>query len=698
MSRNNKVNPKQIEVHFKVEGLDCASCAGKIEKGLKVLKGVEDVKVGIGASKVTVWYHHNFVSPKKIERRLKELGYPTRTSESKKYRQKLGQADLARLLFVTTAAILSWSGWFKPLLPFDVAILGVIIGGFPIFKEGWLSLKARDITVDTFMSLAILAALIVQEYLASLVIVFFMLVAEKLEKYTTEKARKSIKAILEAAPKQARLKINDQIMEVSVDKVKAGDVVLIKPGEKIPVDGVVFKGQGSVNQATVTGESMPIEKFTGSQVFAGTILEVGALQVKAHKVGKDTTLAKVVELIEEAESAKAPVQKIADRFSFYFTPVVLSIAFLTVLLTRNVISAIAVIVVACPCAIALATPLAVVASSGKAARRGIIIKGGKYFEALAQVNTLFMDKTGTLTVGEPQVTDVKSFCRYDENEIIKLAAVAEKFSEHALARAILKKSHEKGLNVPEPIEFKVIPGNGVIVNYNGQKIFLGNKILFAEAGIKIPQKAKEYLISQEKEAKTVILVGLDKEVCGAISVADVVKDTTQEAINELKRLGLKQLIMLTGDNKLAAQSIAKALGIKKFYAELLPEEKMEKIKEMLKDGHKVAMVGDGINDAPALALANVGIAMGAVGSGVAVESADIVLMQDDWRQIAEAIKISRSTFRTIWQNLVFSMSFNIVGVSLAALGFLNPMLAAVAHVIPDFLVFLNSSRLLAWKS
>ncbi len=694
----NKSNSRQKEVNFQVEGLDCASCAGKIEKGLKVLNGVGDVRVSIGAGKVAVWYHPNFVTPKKIEHRLKELGYPSRASESEKYRQKSSQADLARLFFFTTLAILSWSGWLKPLLPFDVAILGVIIGGLPIFREGWLSLKARDITVETFMSLAIIAALIVQEYLASLVIVFFMLIAEVLEKYTTEKARKSIKDLLEVAPKQARVKRGGQTVEVSIDQVKAGDVVLIKPGEKIPVDGVISKGQGSVNQAPVTGESMPIEKFTGSQVFAGTILEVGALQVKAHKVGKDTTLAKVVELIEEAESAKAPVQKIADRFSFYFTPVVLSIAFLTILLTHNIISAIAVIVVACPCAIALATPLAVVASSGKAAKRGIIVKGGKYFEALAQVNTLVMDKTGTLTVGEPQVTDIKSFCQYDENEILKLAAVAEKFSEHALARAILKKAHEKGLGIPEPAEFKVIPGKGVVVNYKRQKIFLGNKLLFVEAGIEIPREAEEYLISQEKEAKTAILVGLDKAVCGAISVADVVKSTTQEAINELKRLGLKQLIMLTGDNKLAAQSIANSLGIKKFYAELLPEEKMEKIKEMLKDGHKIAMVGDGINDAPALALANVGIAMGAVGSDIAIEAADVVLMQDDWRQIAEAIKISRSTFRTIWQNLVFSMSFNIIGVSLAALGFLNPMLAAVAHVMPDFLVFLNSSRLLAWKS
>ncbi|MCL4537792.1 MAG: cation-translocating P-type ATPase, partial [Nitrospirae bacterium] len=486
----------------------------------------------------------------------------------------------------------------------------------------------------------------------------------------------------------------DAEVEIPVEEVKKGNIVVVKPGEKIPVEGVIISGRGSINQAPITGESIPVEKKEGDVVYAATINQLGVLFIKVTHTGQDTTYARIIKLVEEAESSKAPVQKIADKFAAYFTPAILAIAILTFLITWKITNAIAVIVVACPCTVAIATPLAVVASMGRAAKKGIIIKGGRYLEALAKVDTIVMDKTGTVTMGDPVVTDIEGFVDHDDKEIISCAAAVERYSEHPLAKAIIKKAAEIGAAVPEPEEYRVVPGMGIEATVNGKRIILGSRDMLRNKNIVPSEGVEKYILEKEEEGKTALLLSHDGIVCGVISVADIIREGSIEAISSLKKLGFDEPIMLTGDNPRTANAIASSLGIKNVMAQLLPEEKVNKIKELISIGRSVLMVGDGINDAPALAQAHVGIAMGAVGSDAAIEASDVALMRDEWKQIPDAVMIGRKTFSIIKQNLALGIVFNLVGITLASTGILSPAMAAVAHVMPDVLVFLNSSRLL----
>jgi Cd2+/Zn2+-exporting ATPase/Cu+-exporting ATPase len=700
-------NKNKVTCELKVKGMDCATCASKIEKGLSSLKGVETATVSLAAEKTTVVYDAKRISPDDLKNRIEELGYkvilpkaqPGETErELEKEEARTRLIALGRLAFVSLLGFLSWLKFLNQYIPFDLALLGIFIGGLPIFRQGYASLKARDITVETFMSIAILAATVIGEFLAALTIVFFMLIADLLEETTIARARSAIKELIKLTPSTARVLAGEQEIEMPIEKLKSGDLVIVRPGEKIPVDGLILEGHGSVNQSPITGESMPVEKTSGDHVFAGSINEVGVLKIEAHKIGPETTLSNIINLVEKAEATKAPVQRIADRFSAYFTPIVLSLSLITWLITGNILYAIAIIVVACPCSIALATPLSVIASSGRAARAGIIVKGGRYLEALAGIDTVVMDKTGTITLGQPVVTDIRGFGCHQNQEILTYAAATEIFSEHALAKAIIQKAREEGIVIPKPKNFKVIPGKGVRAEVNGEIIVMGSKELMKDEEIMVSQEALNYLNELEKSAKTTMLIAHDGEVCGVIAVADLIRKSTLEAIQELKRMGIKRLIMLTGDNQKTAEAVAKEIGINEFYAELLPEDKVAKVKALKKEGCRIAMIGDGINDAPVLAAADIGIAMAAAGTDIAIEAADIALMRDDWQQVPEAVKIGKRTFTTIKQNLGIGLFFNIVGVSLAASGLLTPIMAAIAHVIPDIGVFLNSSKLLAYKS
>jgi len=602
--------------------------------------------------------------------------------------------DLLRITLVGLAILISWSGVLRPRFSFDVAAFSaVLLGGLPMLKEAFLNLKAKSITAEVAMSIGMIASLSIGEFLSAAFIAFFMLIAEFLDKFTAEKSRTAVRELIKLSPKRAVVKRDGVEMEVDISTVRHGDTVIVKSGEKIPVDGVVVVGQASVNQAPVTGESMPVEKSVGDEVFAGTINEIGVVQVRVNKVGEDTTLARIIRLVEEAEGAKAPIQRVADRYAAYFVPTVLGVAALTFMITRNLISSIAVVVVACPCAVALATPLAVVASVGKAAKRGIIVKGGVYLEELGRIDTVVMDKTGTLTLGEPRVTDIRGFGEHNEQEIITLAATAEKHSEHSLAKAIARKANDYGVKVPDHEECQVIRGKGVVASYNGQTVIIGSRELLKEKGIDVPRPVAEYMHQEEMAGKTAILIAHDGVVCGVICVSDVLRESTIRAIEELKGKGIK-LVMLTGDNPRTAQAIAGQVGIHEIVAGMLPEEKVDEVKALVKQGRKVVMVGDGINDAPALAQASVGIAMGAAGTDVAMEAADVALMTDDLTKVPEAMSIGRRTFNVIKQNIASSIIFNVVGVTLASMGLLNPMMAAVAHALPDFILFLNSSRLI----
>jgi len=681
---------KKVSMH--IDGMDCSSCATSIEQHLAKLEGVESVNVAFGAEKAFIEYDTEKTNVEEIESKIHELGYraePLKMEERKGFR-----LELLRLLVVGLAILISLTGFTRSFFSLDMAaIIAVMISGIPIFRSAFFSLQRKMITAEFAMAAGMVASIVIGQYLSAAVIGFFMLFAEFIDGFTKDKARAAISSLIKISPKRAVVKRDRQEVEVGIDEVRHGDVVIVKSGETFPVDGAVIKGHGSVNQAPITGESMPIEKKVGDNVFAGTVNQVGTLEIKVTKVGKDTTLGRIIELVEEAEATKAPIQKVADRFASRFLPIVFLAALLTFLFTRNITNSIAVIVVACPCAVVLATPLAVVAGIGNASKKGIIVKGGIYLEELGKIDTVVLDKTGTITIGEPRVISIKSFDKHEEREIITLAAITEKHSEHPLASAIIRRAEECGIRIEEHDHCEILPGKGVTAICDGRRILLGSRELLNESNLVIPKDVERFVKKEEEQGRTALLIAHDNELCGVISVADVVREEAKRAMEELKKKEIK-VIMLTGDNPRTAKAIAQQIGIDEVFAEMLPEEKVEKIKELVRQGRKVVMVGDGVNDAPALAEASVGIAMGAVGTDIAIETSDVALMTDDLTKIKEAVNISRKTFGVIKQNLASSIIFNIVGISLASLGILNPFMAAVAHSLPDLVLFLNSSRLI----
>lgn len=685
-----------------VKGLDCAACAEKIEKALMREKGIKGITVYLGAERVDVKFDPKITNEKVVMKAIKSLGYEVYKKEgvskdiSKQHTEKVGWGfDFARIIFVLVMIILSLTGITSRFIKIDIfSLIAILVGGYPLFRHAYFDLKSRTITAEVFMSIGVLAAAGIGEFRSASIIAFFMLISEFIDSFTMEKSRKAIKELIDMAPKIARVLRDNKELEVPVEDVKKGDVVVVKPGEKIPVEGVIVSGSGFVNQAPITGESIPVEKKKGDIVYAATINQLGVLFIKVTHSSEDTTYARIIRLVEEAEASKAPIQRIADRFASYFTPTILFIAALTLIITGKITNAIAVIVVACPCTIAIATPLAVVASMGKAAKRGIIIKGGRFLEALAKVDTILVDKTGTITIGDPEVIDIKGFSGHDEKEIISCAASVERYSEHPLAKAIIKKAKMMDVDFPFPEQYKVIPGMGIEAVIKGKKMYLGSKEMIKGSNIYVSKDVEDYIRKKEEEGNTVLILSHDNIVCGVISVADRIREESIEAIDMLKKLGFDAPIMLTGDNPLVARAIASTVGIKDVRAGLLPEDKLKIVRGLASEGKKVLMIGDGINDAPALAQAYVGIAMGAVGSDAAIEASDVALMRDEWRQIPEAIILGKKTFTTIKQNLAIGIIFNVAGIALASIGILSPAMAAVAHVMPDVLVFLNSSKLL----
>jgi len=560
-----------------------------------------------------------------------------------------------------------------------------------------------------------------------------MRIATTIETFTTTQARHAIKSLVRLAPDVACVRRDGTDVEISVRDLRPDDVLIIRPGERIAADGSVIDGHSAVDQSAITGESMPVEKQAGDAVFAGTLNQRGALAANVIRVGAETLLGRIAKAVEEAEASKAPVQKFADRYSAIFLPAILIVAAITSAISGNLQTGIAVLVVACPCAVALATPLAVTASVGAAARHGILIKGGLYLEALARADVLVMDKTGTLTLGKPAVTDVipanlQSLISHDSPgdwrlEILRLAASAEKYSEHPLAEAITHEAQRLGLSVREPESFEMTVGGGVSARVEGHAILLGSRRWLSEQGVAFDAAADRVTTKLEGEGKTVVGVasasvpsaalahvrgspgatvgrqaqGSSRDashtLIGLIAAADTVRSEVPQALDQLQRLGLRRMILLSGDNHRAVEAIGNRLKIEA-RGGMLPEDKIAFVRDLQAQGHIVAMIGDGINDAPALAQADVGIAMGAAGADLAIEAADIALMRDDWSALPLAVRIARRTFGTIRQNIGFGVLFNIAGVMLASLGILTPILAAAAQSLPDVAVFLNSSKLL----
>jgi Cd2+/Zn2+-exporting ATPase/Cu+-exporting ATPase len=714
----------QQTIELKIRGMDCAECATHVEERVGKIAGVASAQVFLTAEKGIFAYDPARVDPSAFTHAIHELGYRVETRDAAPRvngRARVTEfANRARFAFVAAIAVLALVGLLVERLgilenvvhqiPAPLVLLAVLAGGLPIFVSAARGARARQINADLLMSVAIIAATALGEFISAALIVFFMSIAHFLENFTTEKSRAAIRHLIALAPTTARVMRDDAEIETPIAALRAGDVIVIRPGERLPADGAVIEGASAVDQSPITGESLPVEKRAGDSVFAGSVNQRGALQVRVSRVGRDSMLGKIIRLVEEAEAAKAPVQKFADRYSAIYLPVVIGASLITFALTQNPTNAIAVLVVACPCAIALATPLAVVAGVGRAASQGILIKGGLYLESLAKINTLVMDKTGTLTFGRPRVTDVEisDFTRSVQisnpqseiqnlkSEILRLAAVAEKYSEHPLASAILDEARARGIEVAAPESFEVVAGQGVVARLNGNQIAFGNRRLMDARAIALDELLDERVAQLEREGKTVMYLSDNHRVAGLIAVADVVRDEVPRALDELRRAGIREMILLTGDNARVASALAQQLGVEQ-RADMLPQDKIAFVRDLQARGKRVAMIGDGINDAPALAQANVGIAMGVAGTDVAMDAAHVALMTDDWSHIPVALRLARKTFRTIQQNIAFGLFFNVAGLLLASTGIFTPVMAAAAQSLPDVAVFLNSSRVLRAK-
>lgn len=575
-------------------------------------------------------------------------------------------------------------------VPWPVGLAVVLVGGTPVF---WSVLRAalrRRITSHTLMTLGAVAALAVGQWATAAVVVFFMRVGDYAERFTRDRARRAVRDLTRMAPRTARVERSGEEREVPIGEVRVGEIVIVRPGEQIPVDGEVVAGRATVDQAAVTGESMPVEAGPGARVFAATLARLGSLRVRATSVGRETVFGRVITLVEQAEAHRADVQRLADRFSGSYLPVVAGIAGLTYLIRRDPLATAAVLVVACSCSFALATPIAMLASIGAAARRGVLIKGGKYLEALARADVVLIDKTGTLTLGQPRVTDVVPLDGASADEVLAAAASAERYSEHPLAAAVRSAAHQKALHLAEPEHFEALPGLGVRARVTGSVVVVGSRRMVPGD---VPSAGARVMEALEAQGKTLLVVARDGTPIGVIAAADAPRPEVPAALDALRALGITQIELLTGDNERTAATLAGGLGIA-YRAHLLPEDKIAAVKAYQATGHTVVMVGDGVNDAPALAQADVGIAMGAGASDVAIEAAHVALMRDDWMLVPAVFRIARRTMRVVSLNLGFTAAYNLLGLSLAAFGVLPPIVAAAAQSLPDLGILANSSRLL----
>jgi Cu+-exporting ATPase len=691
-------------IEMPVRGMDCAGCCNTVQRSIAALPGIESVDVFLASEKAVVQFDPAQADVSLIRAAVEKAGYtvPAEESPGEATRpQPLNAAGFTRAVLFFSGLIFGvvllivvageWLGLFEAVtarIPFAVGVGIVLIGWYPVLVNVLRAAWNRQIISHTLMSVGVVAALVVGQWITAAIVVFFMRVGDYVETFTAERARRAVKDLTALAPQTARVLRNGDEVETPIAQVLPGDTVIVRPGEQIPVDGEVLEGQATVNQATITGESMPVEAGPGSKVFAATIAQLGGLRIRATRFGADTTFGKVIRLVEEAEANRADVQRLADRFSAYFLPVVAAIATLTFVIGRDPLATAAVLVVACSCSFALATPIAMLASIGAGARRGILIKGGKYLELLAKADVLLIDKTGTLTLGRPQITDVVELNGRNRDEILSLAFAAERYSEHPLAEAVRQAGRDRGIPLLEAQSFTATPGMGVEATIDGSRVRVGNRRYVGANGDGAVLEAA---------GKTLLYVSENDLPIGILAAADTPRTEVPAALQQVRDLGIKEIRLLTGDNQSTAAALAGQLGID-YQAEMLPEDKVAIVKEYQRRGHTVVMVGDGVNDAPALAQADVGIAMGAAGTDIAMEAAHIVLMRDDWALVPDVIHIARRTLRVVKMNFGFTTIYNLLGLSLAAFGVLPPIFAAAAQSIPDLGILANSSRLLRQKA
>ncbi|MBN2616884.1 MAG: heavy metal translocating P-type ATPase [Spirochaetales bacterium] len=725
-------------IQLDIGGMTCASCVSHVEKGIKKSVGIDMANVNLATEKATISYDPDQTSVEKIIKCISDAGYTANITnqenesedDKKKAKQlkNLGIKTIISASLSTPLFIAMFAGIFKieslmflhnPLLQLILATPIQFWIGLRFYKGAVNSIKAGSPGMDVLVALGTSAAFIFSifngfvakrvgvdtsglYFEASAIIITLVLLGKYLEIKAKGKTSEAIKKLMGLQPKFANIIRNGEVFEVAIVDVIPGDIVLVKPGERISVDGVIIQGNTAIDESMITGESMPVEKNIGDKVVSGTINSFGSIQFKAEHVGKDSVLSRIISIVEEAQGSKAPIQMLADKVAAVFVPVVLVISVITFLvwffifgsLTSAILSAVAVLVIACPCALGLATPTAIMVSTGIGAQRGILIKNGEVLQSAGKITSIVLDKTGTITLGKPQLQQIYSNSKLNENEILTIAASLENKSEHPLALAITSAAKEKNLPLFEADDFISIPGKGVIGTINNTKYIVGTEKLINEYSISMENLSGRKRELEEK-GHTVVILSNENEPLAIITIADSIKKESSQAIELLENLGI-DVYMITGDNKRTAEAIAKKAGIKNVLSEVLPEGKAEEVSKLQKNGEVVAMVGDGINDAPALALSDIGIAMGQ-GSDIAMESSDITLMRGDLREIAAAILLSRKTMNKIKQNLFWSFFYNSIGIPFAALGLLNPIIAGAAMAFSSVSVVSNSLTLKNFK-
>lgn len=603
----------------------------------------------------------------------------------------------ARIIITLALGVLALISWIllaavSEELSDLVALTVAIVGGAIMLYGALAEIVHGNLSVDLLASIAVISAVAIHEFLPAAIVVVMLLGGQAIEEYAAGRASRAIDALVKIRPRTANVLRAGKVETVQVERLKPGDVLVIKPGDRITVDGEAVGGNATVDQSPITGESLPVEKTFGSSVLSGTICQNGALYVKATKVGEDTKFAHIIRLVRQAQSSKARIQRVADRYAKWFTPLIIGLAMIVYVFTGQVVRSVTILLTASPCPLLLATPVAVVSTIGRAAKSGILVRSGDSLELAGTVNAVVFDKTGTLTSGKLRVSSVRGFDGYSDADVITDVAIAERFSTHPIAGAVQRHADEHDLTIPHPDGFSELPGGGVMAEFEGTKLLVGNLKFMSTQLIHVPIPTKASLSEVDD---TAIFLARNEKICGAIVLGDTLKPNASESVRELEQLGISKIAMLTGDTRKVGEKIGQKAGITDVFAEVLPEEKAMHITELKNAGYRVAMVGDGINDAPALASADVGIAMGAGGSDIAIETADFTIMTDDLEKVPAAISLSRRMLRIAKQSIAIGLAANAIGVALSAAGLINPILGATIHEIADLFVIFNSARAFA---
>ena len=614
----------------------------------------------------------------------------------KKINRHKNHITLLSGILITTGFILNLMGFSE--LKEMAYVAATVVASVPIVIKALQALSMNAFSIELLVTIAVAGALYIQEYTESAVVTFLFLFGAYLEARTLEKTRSSLKELVDMAPQEATVIRGEESVVISVDDVAIGDRIIIRSGGKVPVDGTIITGRALLNEAAITGESIPASKGAEDKVFSGTLVDHGYLEIIAERVGDDTTFAKIIELVEEAQDSKSKAEKFLDKFANKYTPTVVALSIIVYFLTKDLHMAITFLVVACPGALVIGAPVSNVAGVGNGAKNGVLIKGGEAMERLSKVNTVVFDKTGTLTKGKPEVTEIKTFGKQEKKELLRIVAIAEKISEHHLGQTIVKEAKRKNADLSvEPEEVEVIKGNGIKAKVEKYTLAVGNRRLLESEGIEISDDILEYAVSREKAGNTAIFAAVDGEVSGVFSIADQIREDARRALADLRKNGIRKIIMLTGDNRHTAELVATELGLDEFHAELLPEDKVGYVKKLKAEGHIVAMAGDGINDAPAIATADIGLAMGEGGTDISMETADVVLMADKLMQFAHAYALAKETIKNMKQNTYFAVGIVVVLLAGVLNGSIHLASGMFIHEASVLLVILNAMRLIRFN-